>query len=293
MGHSIGDHIYGENSIEFLLVDRSRPQHRVRRFHVDVRLLMDHPEVYRDGDNTRLVPVSSINNSVLALGAQHTGSEPEAYALALAERFLEADHLVATVEMVMSATEFDPLRTEALPPSAGVGVGVGVGVRHFTVPARPRHHAHLTLSRDGEAVVRGGLLDIELFATGGATFTGFARDAYTTTRSLADRVFGARLNVIWRFSRTDADHRRCRSRAARAVTDAFAGHTSRSSQHTFYQLGAAVLDACPDVADVRVEGSHLTRALVDLTPFGTDNDGRVYTASDHQQSTVAVDVHRT
>ncbi|WP_242705528.1 MULTISPECIES: hypothetical protein [Streptomyces] len=129
--------------------------------------------------------------------------------------------------------------------------------------------------------------------TEGATFTGFARDAYTTTQVFTDRVFGARLDVTWQHAERDTDHRACRQRAGRALTEAFTGHTSRSSQHTFYQLGAAVLDACPEIAHVRVEGAHLTRALVDLSPFGVENDGRVYTAADHQRSTVAVDVHRT
>ncbi|GAA0403437.1 hypothetical protein [Streptomyces luteireticuli] len=281
MGHSIGDHVYGESDIEFLLVDRPRSgsPHRVRRFRADVRLRMDHPEVYRDGDNTRLVPVSSLTNSVLALGARHTGSEPEVYALELAEHFLKGGRRPAeAAEVTLTAREFESLAAE--------------GTRHFTVPGGPRDHAHVTLPRDGDPVVHGGLLDVEFFVTGGATFTGFARDAFTTTTASTDRVFAARLDVRWRYAHADADHRRCRSRAARAVAEAFAGHTSRSSQHTFHHLGTAVLDACPDIAGVRVEGSHLTRALVDLTPFGVENDGRVYTASDHQQSTVAVDVHR-
>nr|AIZ66885.1 putative urate oxidase [Streptomyces sp. MA37] len=283
MGHTIGDHVYGESGIEFLLVDRSLSRHRVRSFHVDVRLGMDHPEVYRDGDNTRLVPVSSIANAVLALGARHTGADPETFALALAEHFFTSDHPPRTADVLVSCTDLAPLPAGA-PQS---------GVRHFGPGARPRDHAHVTLPYDGEPSVHGGLRGVELFVTGGATFTGFARDAYTTTRAATDRVFGARLDVTWHHTDKDADFHACRLRAGRAVTEAFAGHTSRSSQHTFYQVGTAVLDACPEIAHVRVEGAHLTRAPVDLTAFGIDNDGRVYTASDNQQSTVSVDVHRT
>ncbi|MDT0448290.1 hypothetical protein [Streptomyces hesseae] len=282
MGHSIGDHAYGECGIEFLLVDRSGPQQRVRRFRADVRLLMDHPEVYRDGDNTRLVPVSSISNSVLALGARHTASEPETYALALAERFLTATTRVRSADVRLTASGFTPLPSDR-PASVA---------QHFSALPRHQDHAHLTLPRHGEPVLRSGLLNMELFATGGATFTGFARDAYTTTQTFTDRVFGARFNVTWRHSGTDTDHGQSRARAEQAVVEAFSEHTSRSSQHTFHHLGAAVLDACPEVAEVRVEGTHLTRGLVDLTPFGVGNEGCVYTAADHQQSTVTVDIHR-
>ncbi|MGK5543736.1 hypothetical protein ACSNOH_03200 [Streptomyces sp. URMC 127] len=283
MGHSIGDHAYGERGIEFLLVDRSGPQQRVRRFRADIRLLMDHPEVYRDGDNTRLIPVSSISNSVLALGARHTASEPETYALALAEHFLTADRCVLTADVRLTATEFAPLASDR-PPSAA---------QHFSALARHQDHTHLTLPRHGEPVVRSGLLNMELFTTGGATFAGFARNAYTTTQTFTDRVFGARMNVTWRHSGTDTGHGKCRARAEQAVVKAFSEHTSRSGQHTFHHLGAAVLDACPDLAEVRVEGAHLTRSLVDLTPFGAGNEGCVYTAADQQQSTVTVTVHRT
>ncbi|MEV4922894.1 hypothetical protein [Streptomyces roseoverticillatus] len=283
MGHSIGDHAYGECGIEFLLVDRSGPQQRVRRFRADVRLLMDHPEVYRDGDNTRLRPVSSISNAVLAFGARHTASEPEAYALALAEHFLAEARCVRTADVHLTASEFTPLPSDR-PPSAA---------QHFSALARHQDHAHLTLSRHGEPVVRSGLLNMELFATGGATFTGFARNAYTTTQTFTDRAFGARADVTWRHSGTDTNHGKCRARAEQAVVKAFSEHTSRSSQHTFHHLGAAVLDACPEVAEVRVEGAHLTRSPVDLTPFGVGNEGGVYTVADHQQSTVTVNIHRT
>ncbi|MEV5240404.1 hypothetical protein AB0K89_15075 [Streptomyces cinnamoneus] len=283
MGHSIGDHAYGECGIEFLLVDRSGPQQRVRRFRADVRLLTDHPEVYRDGDNARLIPVSSINNSVLALGTRHTASEPETYALALAEHLLTANRSVRTADVHLTASEFSPLPSSR-PTSAA---------QHFSALARHQDHTHLTLPRHGEPVVRSGLVNMELFATGGATFTGFARDAHTTTQTFTDRVFGARMNVTWRHAGTDTDHRRCRARAEQAVLTAFGEHTSRSSQHTFHHLGVAVLDACPEVAEVRVDGAHLTRSLVDLAPFGTGNEGCVYTATDHQQSTVTVTIHRT
>ncbi len=285
VGHVIGDHAYGESGIEFLLVDRERPEHRVRRMRADVRFLADLPEVYEDGDNTRLLPTGAINNAVLALGARHTAAEPEAYAHALAECFLSAAPPVTTVDLRLSASELTPLDAGAPTP----------GVRHFTAAPPPRDHAHVTLARDGEAVVRGGLRDVELFVTAGATFTGFARDAFTTTEVFTDRVFGARLDVTWRFAEDseDSDYGDCRSRARRAVADAFAGHTSRSSQHTFHHLGTAVLDACPEVAEVLVEGAHLTRALVDLGPFGMENTGRVYTAADGQRSTVSVVVHRT
>lgn len=283
MGHAIGVHAYGQSGIEFLLVDRSLPRHRVRRCRVDVQLEMDHSEVYRDGDNTRLIPTSSITNSVLAIGERHTGAEPETFALALAERFLAMGHPPRAADVSVSCAELDPLAAGPAQP----------GARHFGPSAGPRDHAHVTLPRDGEPTVRGGLRDIGLFVTGGATFTGFARDAYTTTQTFTDRVFAARLDLTWQHADRDVDHRACRLRAARAVTEAFTGHTSRSSQHTFYQLGASVLDACPEIAHVRVEGAHLTRALVDLSPFGIDNGGRVYTVADDQQSTVAVDVHRT
>ncbi|MFI9234961.1 hypothetical protein [Streptomyces sp. NPDC053079] len=283
MGHVIGDHSYGESGIEFLLVDRARPEQRVRRIRADVRFLADLPEVYQDGDNARLLPTGAISNTVLALGAVHTASEPEAYALALSERFLAAAPPVGTVDLRLSSSDLAPLAAGAPPP----------GVRHFAAAPLPRDHAGVTLSREGPPLVCGGLRDVELFVTAGATFTGFARDEYTTTQVFTDRVFGARLDVTWRLAEGEVDYGDCRDRARRALTEAFTEHISRSSQHTFHQLGSAVLDACPDVVEVRVEGAHLTRSLVDLGPFGMENDGRVYTAADGQCSTVSVTVHRT
>ncbi|MFE0089963.1 hypothetical protein [Streptomyces sp. NPDC058992] len=281
--YTLNEHNYGESGIEYLLVHRNGEKTRIRKFRCDVKFLGGPPEAYQDGDNRRLFTTGTISNTVLALGAEHSDGEPEAYALALARRLTDAAPSVQATVVHLSAMEFTAI------PGAAPGPA-----RHFTGPpgGALQHTATVRLGRDADLHVFGGLDGLELFATSGATFTGFPRDFYTTTPHQPDRALGISCRIAWRYNRPSADYGKCRLNAYRAATRAFAEHTSNSSQHTFHHLARAVLDACQDTDSVRIEGIHQTRPLLDLGPFLPDQDV-IYGVQDSQTSPVTVEVNRS
>ena len=51
-------------------------------------------------------------------------------------------------------------------------------------------------------------------------------------------------------------------------------------QQTLYAMGEAVLEARPEVAEVRLSMPNKHHFLVDLSPFGLENDNEVFYAAD-------------
>ena len=88
------------------------------------------------------------------------------------------------------------------------------------------------------------------------------------------------MRAAWRCSSLDVDFDEQHGRATDAISEAFARHHSESLQQTLYQMGAALLDACPAVAEVRLSMPNLHHLLVDLSGVGLDNPNVVFHADD-------------
>lgn len=70
-----------------------------------------------------------------------------------------------------------------------------------------------------------------------------------------------------------------RGRPGRLI-DAFTGTYSYSLQQTLFAMGKAVLEACPDLSEVRLRLPNKHHFVVDCTPFGLDSAPEVFHADD-------------
>jgi len=66
----------------------------------------------------------------------------------------------------------------------------------------------------------------------------------------------------------------------RILLEAFAAKHSLALQQTLYHMGEQVLQAHPEVAEIRMSMPNKHHFLVDLSPFGLPNDNEVYYAAD-------------
>ena len=64
------------------------------------------------------------------------------------------------------------------------------------------------------------------------------------------------------------------------LLSAFATVHSLALQQTLWQMGVAVLDAVPEVVEVRFAAPNKHHVLADLGPFGLENPGEVFFAAD-------------
>jgi urate oxidase len=76
------------------------------------------------------------------------------------------------------------------------------------------------------------------------------------------------------------------------LLERFAQVHSLALQQTLWEMGRAVLEAHPDVAEIRLSAPNKHHFLADLSPFGLSNPGEVFYASDRPYGLIQCTVHR-
>ncbi len=146
---------------------------------------------------------------------------------------------------------------------------------------------------DDRAVVVSGLRDLVVLKSTGSEFKGFLRDEYTTLPDADDRILATALEATWRYGTTDAIDWNATYDAVRALLlSTFATTYSRALQETLYAMGAAVLAAHEEIAEISFVAPNKHHFLVDLAPFGLENPGEVFVAADRPYGLIEATVTR-
>ena len=84
----------------------------------------------------------------------------------------------------------------------------------------------------------------------------------------------------WRYAGDDVDFDSTYARVREVMLATFATRHSLALQQTLWQMGEAVLDAVPEVVEIRFAAPNKHHFLADLSPFGLENPGEVFFAAD-------------
>ena len=146
---------------------------------------------------------------------------------------------------------------------------------------------------DGEqAWVVSGLTDLVVLKSTGSEFWGFPRDQYTSLPETRDRILATAVTARWRYAGTDVDWAKSYADVRRILIESFAAKHSLALQQTLYYMGEQVLEAHPEVAEIRMSMPNKHHFLVDLSPFGLPNDNEVYYAADRPYGLIEGSVTR-
>jgi urate oxidase len=253
---------YGKSSIRLVKLVRGESGHVVRDLTVDVSLEGDFGPAYTDGDNAAVVATDTMKNTVYALAKDRLTGSIEAFGLAVAEQ-LRAAASVERATIALREHHWTRLRP---------------GEQAFRRDASMTRTAVVSAGPES-SVVRGGVADLVLMKTAKSSFSGFPRDRFTTLRETDDRIMATRLTGDWRYARVDLDHEAAFTAIMETLLDAFAEHESRSVQETIWVIGRAILDRHGEVDEVHLVLPNLHHWIVDLSPFGLENDGEVFVAT--------------
>ena len=88
------------------------------------------------------------------------------------------------------------------------------------------------------------------------------------------------VDARWRHARANVDCDESHQKARQLIIETFATKHSLSLQQTLYAMGEAVLKAQPEIAEIRFSMPNKHHFVVDLKPFGLENDNEVFYASD-------------
>lgn len=259
----LGPNRYGKAETRVVRVTRDGGTHRIKDLNVSVALSGAMDEVHLTGDNAAVLPTDTQKNTVFAFAREHGIGAIEDFGLLLARHF----------------TASQPAITHARVEIREYGWRRITGGHSFVRDGGEVRTALVHRGAEAESVVS-GLTDLVVLNSTGSEFHGFARDAYTTLEPTDDRILATAVTAQWRHRDTTGAWDDSYAAARDGLLRAFAETHSLSLQQTLYQMGRRVLDERPEVCEVRLSLPNKHHFLVDLEPFGLDNDNEVYFAAD-------------
>jgi len=271
MGIVLGDNQYGKAETRVVWVIRDGPRHDLRDLNVSISLTGDLAATHLTGDNAQVLPTDSQKNTVYAFAKRHGVDQIEDFGLLLARHFVTSQPSITRARV-----DIEQYAWQRLGPHSFQRAGAEVRTASVTV--------------DGDATrVVSGLTGLVLLNSTDSEFAGFVRDPYTTLPEAHDRILATAVDARWRHAGPvgagpAADgtggwadsHNRVRA----ALVAGFVETYSRSLQQTLYAMGERVLRECAGIVEIRLSLPNKHHLLVDLTPFGLDNPGEVFVATD-------------
>ena len=267
----VGANRYGKAEIRVVRIGRGAGPDGsdvIRDWNVSTSLSGDLDGTHLTGDNSKVLPTDSQKNRVYALAKELGAVEPETFALKLASFFVSSQEPITRATISVEEYGWTPI--------GGGGYSfarAGDLVRTTTVV----HDA------DAGTSVVSGIKDLIVMNTTASEFRGFPKDAHTTLAETEDRVLATAVNACWRFrpeAMPTADWATVASITKQTILGTFAGTYSYSLQQMLYALGSALLSTVPEICEVRLALPNKHHFIVDLAPFGLENDREVYHADD-------------
>lgn len=280
----LGPHQYGKAENRVVRIYRDTARHEIRDMNVSSCLRGDFAAAHLVGDQGTVLPTDTQKQTIYSYAKEKGVEFIEDYALALAR------HFVDDVEPVVSARieieEYAWQRVEI----------DGAGHDHtWTRKGSEVRTAAITVQGGGadrREWVIGGLKDLVVLKSTGSEFAGFLTDPYTILEPTHDRVMATSLVAKWRFTTTDVDWDVTYAGIKETMLERFANLQSKALQQTLFEMGRAVLEKYPFLAEIRLSAPNKHHFVYDLERFGVENPGEVFHADDRPYGLIQATVQR-
>ena len=259
----LGDNQYGKAENHVVRVNKENgDRHTITDITVISQLHGDFEDAYFNGDNAHVVATDTQKNTVFAFSREPFDS-PEEFLLRLGRHFVEDFDWVTGGRWAAREATWDRINDHD----------------HAFVRAGTETRTAVVKLEGEEAHVISGLEDLAVLKSTGSGFVGYPRDRYTTLAETEDRILATSVTARWLYNTTDVDWNASYRAIRDVLLESFTDHYSRALQETQYLMGKAVLDAHPEVDEIKFSMPNLHHFVVDLEPFQLDNPNVVFYAA--------------
>ncbi|RSM85414.1 urate oxidase [Kibdelosporangium aridum] len=262
MAYSLGPNQYGKAEVRMVTVSRSGSTHSLQDLTVSTALRGSLAATHLTGDNSDVVATDTQKNTVFAFAKEEPVGEIEDFALRLGRHFVSSFSQITGARVLIDSHGWDRINQHS-----------------FSRGSSEVRTTAVTVSGDQHWVVS-GLRDLVVLKTTGSEFHGYPKDKYTTLPETSDRILATAVTARWRYQGSSLDWSASFSAIRSILLTTFAEKHSLSLQQTLYAMGAAVVEARPEVAEIRLSMPNKHHFVVDLSPFGLENDNEVFYAAD-------------
>ncbi len=272
-------HQYGKARVRVLKVLRDGATHRIKDISVAALLEGDFASSYTSADNSKVVPTDTIKNTINVLAKQHLADEIERFAIVLGNHFLRYPQ-VREARIDISERNWERMEINGRPhPHSFQGGGES---RMFTRVIRTRELQ----------TVQSGIRDLLILKSTGSGFENYPKDEFTTLRETADRILATSFSATWTFEKLPKIYGEANASILSAMLKVFGENYSPSAQTTLFQMGEAALAACTEISKIDIAMPNKHCLLIDLSPFGLENESEVFVPTDEPHGEIEATVAR-
>jgi urate oxidase len=282
----LGPNQYGKAEVRLVHIDRSTPVHQIKDVNVTSQLIGDFAETHATGDNSAVIATDTQKNTVYALARQHGVGAIEDFALLMARNFVDKYEQVTGARQAVEEYFWERIVTADGSPHD-----------HSFVKGAPEVRTTV-VTKDGAAeTVISGLENVTVLKSTGSEFHGFPDVEFTSLVETDDRIMSTVVSARWRYVGSDdvdwdVDWDKTYASVKAIMLDTFAEVHSLSLQQTLYAMGEAVLEAHPEIAEMRLSMPNKHHFLVDMSKWGLDNPNQVWYAADRPYGLIEASIIR-
>jgi urate oxidase len=278
---TLAENSYGKSRVRLVKVKRHPDRHDFREWTVEVLLEGDFESCFVDGDNSKILPTDTMKNTVYSLARNSSAECIEDFGKELIAFFLDRNPQVSAARIKLSEKAWEHLHTGGKPHPTT-----------FVQSSAECQTTDISAARTDPPSVRSGLENLVIMKTAGSEFAGFIEDSLTTLPEAVDRLFGTAVRASWGYTLPKLPFAALRSQIREILLSVFAGHTSKSVQHTLYAMGEAALVNVSEIEDIELTMPNKHCLLVDLSRFGQDNPNEIFVPIDEPHGTIEARLRR-
>lgn len=272
----LGQNQYGKAEVRVVRVSRDTNRHSIEDLNVSSQLHGDFLTAHTEGNNEHVVPTDTQKNTVYAFAREGVGS-PEDFLLRLADHF---------------TSEFDWVSGGRWEAEQYGWERINDHDHSFVRSNREVRTAVVVADGDRRTVVS-GVQELTVLKTTQSGFEGYPKDKYTTLAETDDRIMATDVKARWRFAETSGvDFNAVYEDVTSILLEKFGEKYSSALQQTMFDMGKAVLEAHPEIAEIKMSLPNKHHFVVDLSYCGLDNPNLVLYAADRPYGIIEATVRR-
>ncbi len=284
----LGSNQYGKAEVRLVHVDRSTPVHVITDINVTSQLIGDFSATHLTGANDKVIATDTQKNTAYALARKGGVPSIEEFALRLARNYVGTYEYVTGARMEIEQYSWDRIETAGGPHDHSFTKGPGA-VRNTIV------------RKDGATeTVISGVTKLVVLKSTGSEFHGFPDVPYTSLVETDDRVMATSVSARWLYGNTkagasatvDLDWNAAFESVKAIMLEQFALVHSLSLQQTLFAMGRSVLEAHPEIVEIRLSMPNIHHFVVDLSKWELDNPNLVFYAADRPYGLIEAAVVR-
>ncbi|WP_144829434.1 factor-independent urate hydroxylase [Kocuria rhizophila] len=272
----LGKNQYGKAENHVVRIHRDTDRHVIRDLVVTSQLRGDFEAVHTQGDNAHCVPTDTQKNTMFAFVQKYGVDSPEALLLKLSEHFTSEFEWVSGGRWAADEHAWDRINDND----------------HCFVQNKQEVRTAVVVTDGPRSTVISGFKDLTVLKSTESGFQGYPKDQYTTLPETTDRIMSTDVATRWRYSTTDVDFDAVYEDVKKIILDKFTDHYSRALQETLYLMGKAVIEAHPEIDEIKFSCPNKHHFVYDLGFCDLPNDNETHYAADRPFGLIEATVQR-